>query len=148
MSFVAICWNLCLLTFKGKLFAKKTIVGKLDVFPALVVVATLKLSYSVEHKSSIIKFFMLNQNLYFCWVRLEFLPLQIFSSTHPRRISFKNITDQSSESTPHYLNNPILDTRISSFSFYSVTLRGPPLISEMGWTGELWSTTKFIIMEN
>ena len=30
----------------------------------------------------------------------------------------------------------------------SVTLRGPPLISEMGWTGELWSKTKFLILEN
>ena len=30
----------------------------------------------------------------------------------------------------------------------SVTLRGPPLDSEMGWTGELWSKTKFLILEN
>ena len=30
----------------------------------------------------------------------------------------------------------------------SVTLRVPPLISEMGWTGELWSKTKFLILEN
>ena len=45
---------------------------------------------------------------------------------------------------------PILDTRISfsSFSFSSVTLRPPPLDSETGWTGELWSKTKFLILEN
>ena len=48
----------------------------------------------------------------------------------------------------HY-TDPILDTRISaSSSFSSVTLRGPPLDSEMGWTGELWSKTKFLILEN
>ena len=29
-----------------------------------------------------------------------------------------------------------------------VTLRPPPLISEMGRTGELWSKTKFLILEN
>ena len=29
-----------------------------------------------------------------------------------------------------------------------VTLRVPPLDSEMGWTGELWSKTKFLILEN
>ena len=34
--------------------------------------------------------------------------------------------------------NPILDTRISVRPPPSVTLRGPPLDSEMGWTGELW----------
>ena len=47
-------------------------------------------------------------------------------------------------------NNPILDTRIS-FSFSSlpsVTLRLPPLISEMGWTGELWSNPVLLILEN
>ena len=49
---------------------------------------------------------------------------------------------------------PILDTRISfvlrpsSFVRSSVRLRGPPLDSEMGWTGELWSKTKFLILEN
>ena len=30
----------------------------------------------------------------------------------------------------------------------SVTLRGPPLYSETGWTGELWSKTKFLVLEN
>ena len=45
--------------------------------------------------------------------------------------------------------DPILDTRISASSFsFSVTLRVPPLYSEMGWTGELWSKTKFLILEN
>ena len=29
-----------------------------------------------------------------------------------------------------------------------VTLRLLPLDSEMGWTGELWSKTKFLIFEN
>ena len=28
-----------------------------------------------------------------------------------------------------------------------VTLRGPPLYSEMGWTGELWSNCLFLILE-
>ena len=32
--------------------------------------------------------------------------------------------------------------------FFSVRLRVPPLYSEMGWTGELWSKTKFLILEN
>ena len=47
----------------------------------------------------------------------------------------------------HY---PILDTRISvrpsvrSF----VTLRVPPLDSETGWTGELWSNPVLLILEN
>ena len=54
---------------------------------------------------------------------------------------------------PRYgrLEYPILDTRISfvrSFVRSSVTLVLPPLISEMGWTGELWSKTKFLILEN
>ena len=39
-------------------------------------------------------------------------------------------------------------TRPSVFRPSSVTLRLPPLISEMGWTGELWSKTKFLILEN
>ena len=43
---------------------------------------------------------------------------------------------------------PILDTRISCCCSFSVTLRRPPLDSEMGWTGELWSKTKFLILEN
>ena len=30
----------------------------------------------------------------------------------------------------------------------SVKLRVPPLDSKMGWTGELWSKTKFLILEN
>ena len=30
----------------------------------------------------------------------------------------------------------------------SVRLTVPPLDSEMGWTGELWSKTKFLILEN
>ena len=31
---------------------------------------------------------------------------------------------------------------------YSVTLRLPPLDSEMGWAGELWSNCVFLILEN
>ena len=31
---------------------------------------------------------------------------------------------------------------------YSVTLVLPPLISEMGWTGELWSNCVLLILEN
>ena len=45
-------------------------------------------------------------------------------------------------------NNPILDKRIFVLRPCSVTLVLPPLDSEMGWTGELWSKTKFIILEN
>ena len=30
----------------------------------------------------------------------------------------------------------------------SVTLRGPPLDSETGWTGELWSKRVLLILEN
>ena len=45
--------------------------------------------------------------------------------------------------------NPKLDTRISFFfSFFSVTLRGPPLDSETGWTGELWSKTNLLNWQN
>ena len=29
-----------------------------------------------------------------------------------------------------------------------VTLRGPPLDSETGWTGELWSNPVLLILEN
>ena len=45
---------------------------------------------------------------------------------------------------------PILDTRISVRSFVRpfVTLRGPPLDSETGWTGELWSNPVLLILEN
>ena len=32
--------------------------------------------------------------------------------------------------------------------FSSVTLRPPPLDSETGWTGELWSNRGFLILEN
>ena len=45
-------------------------------------------------------------------------------------------------------SHPILDTRISFIHPSSITLRLPPLDSEMGWTGELWSKTKFLILEN
>ena len=49
---------------------------------------------------------------------------------------------------------PILDTRISVclcvrvFVCSCVTLRGPPLDSETGWTGELWSNPVLLILEN
>ena len=32
--------------------------------------------------------------------------------------------------------------------FFFVALRVPPLDSEMGWTGELWSNSVFLILEN
>ena len=41
-----------------------------------------------------------------------------------------------------------LDTRISVRPPSSVTLRGPPLDSETGWTGELWSNRVLLILEN
>ena len=44
-------------------------------------------------------------------------------------------------------NNPILDTRISSVR-PCVTLIPPPLDSETGWTGELWSNPVLLILEN
>ena len=46
--------------------------------------------------------------------------------------------------------NPILDTRISVRASVRpcVTLRGPPLDSETGWTGELWSNPVLLILEN
>ena len=43
--------------------------------------------------------------------------------------------------------NPKLDTMISVRSS-SVTLRGPRLKSETGWTGELWSNGVLLIFEN
>ena len=44
----------------------------------------------------------------------------------------------------------ILDTRISvcPLTFSCVMLRGPPLDSGTGWTGELWSNTNFLIWQN
>ena len=46
--------------------------------------------------------------------------------------------------------DPKLDTRISfvRLSSSSVTLRVPPLDSETGWTGELWSNCVLLIVEN
>ena len=50
--------------------------------------------------------------------------------------------------------NPILDTRISVLRPSSfvlcpcVTLKQPPLNSETGWTGELWSNRILLILEN
>ena len=46
--------------------------------------------------------------------------------------------------------NPKLDTRISFFfvRLFSVTLVLPPLDSETGWTGELWSNRNLLILEN
>ena len=43
-----------------------------------------------------------------------------------------------------------VDTRISYVrtSDSYVTLVVPPLDSKTGWTGELWSKTKFLILEN
>ena len=49
--------------------------------------------------------------------------------------------------TAPHKSNPILDTRISVRSSF-VTLRGPPLDSETGWTGELWSNPVLLILEN
>ena len=52
------------------------------------------------------------------------------------------------------MRHPILDTRISVcscvrvFVCSCVTLRGPPLDSETGWTGELWSNPVLLILEN
>ena len=47
---------------------------------------------------------------------------------------------------------PKLDTRISFVCSFvrpsCVTLRGPPLDSETGWTGELWSNPVLLILEN
>ena len=45
---------------------------------------------------------------------------------------------------------PILDTRISVRLCVRtcVTLRPPPLDSETGWTGELWSNPVLLILEN
>ena len=44
--------------------------------------------------------------------------------------------------------NPILDTRISSVCLdFSVALRVPPLDSETGCTGELWSNRVPLILE-
>ena len=50
-----------------------------------------------------------------------------------------------------WMLNPKLDTRISfvrSSVRSSVTLRGPPLDSETGWTGELWSKTNLLNWQN
>ena len=47
-----------------------------------------------------------------------------------------------------YHSNPILDTRISFVRPDSVTLVLPPLDSEIGYTGELWSNREFLILEN
>ena len=45
--------------------------------------------------------------------------------------------------------HPKLDMRISFVrSFFSVTLVLPPLDSETGWTGELWSNGVLLILEN
>ena len=56
---------------------------------------------------------------------------------------------RASAGLPEY-SNPILDTRISvrSYVCLCVTLRGPPLKSETGWTGELWSNPVLLILEN
>ena len=45
------------------------------------------------------------------------------------------------------LVNPILDTRISVRT-PSVMLVLPPMKSETGWTGELWSNRVLLILEN
>ena len=50
--------------------------------------------------------------------------------------------------TTKELHNPILDTRISVRPSSFVTLRGPPLDSETGWTGELWSKTNLLNWQN
>ena len=36
----------------------------------------------------------------------------------------------------------------SGLQTLSVTLRGPPLDSEMDWTGEIWSNRVLLILEN
>ena len=36
----------------------------------------------------------------------------------------------------------------SCYYYYSVTLRVPPLDSDMGWTGELWSKTNYLNWQN
>ena len=45
-----------------------------------------------------------------------------------------------------YYQYPILDTRISVRP--CVTLTVPPLDSETGWTGELWSKTNLLKWQN
>ena len=47
-----------------------------------------------------------------------------------------------------HVENLTIRKKESSPATVYVTLRGPPLDSEMGWTGELWSKTKFLILEN
>ena len=59
---------------------------------------------------------------------------------------------RSQKTTAH--RYPILDTRISVrmcvcvYVCVCVTLRGPPLDSETGWTGELWSNPVLLILQN
>ena len=44
---------------------------------------------------------------------------------------------------------PILDSRISVLLLLRPSRSGyPPANSATGWTGELWSKTKFLILEN
>ena len=45
------------------------------------------------------------------------------------------------------MDHPKLDTRISVLRRLSVRLRVPPLDSETGWTGELWSNPVLLILE-
>ena len=49
------------------------------------------------------------------------------------------------------IKHPIVDTRISVLwtpPSSSVTLRGPPLYSETGFTGELWWNGVLLILKN
>ena len=46
------------------------------------------------------------------------------------------------------MNQTIIKKESCPATTVYVTLRLPPLDSEMGWTGELWSKTKFLILEN
>ena len=65
------------------------------------------------------------------------------------KYSFVSIEKKNTALACGYLH-PILDTRISVRSYVRVcvTLRVPPLDSETGWTGELWSNPVLLILEN
>ena len=70
----------------------------------------------------------------------------------PGQATLKDIFVQSFFESPHnlesYIRHEDFLCPLDSFFFSSVTLRVPPLDSETGWTGELWSNCVFLILEN
>ena len=87
--------------------------------------------------------------------KIQFLPNQISLASNHKKLStevlvelaLSNLKNQLLRSYIRKENYQPATTPAAAAPMY-VTLRGPPLDSETGWSGELWSNPVLLILEN